>query len=192
MLDALGEWLGQPLYTALYGDAPLTRSGARHPSISPYGHYRAGDGGEVFLSVQSDRDWVALCERVLRRPELIRDPRFADNPLRRLHDDQLTPILEDSFADCGTDELMERLEEAGIANARLRSMAEFAEHPQHRARGRWREFDSPAGPLRGLLPPVTVHGRETPLRPVPDLGQHTEAVRAEFAGAEAADDRSDG
>ena len=69
MLDALGEWMGQPMYTALYGDAPLQRSGARHPSLSPYGHYCASDGGEVFLSVQSDRDWVALCERVLGRPD---------------------------------------------------------------------------------------------------------------------------
>src|SRR5712692_724899 len=90
MLDALGELLGQPTYTSLYGDEPLTRSGARHPSISPYGHYRAGDGGEVFLSVQSDRDWIALCERVLDQPDLVRDPRFADNPLRVQHDRELT------------------------------------------------------------------------------------------------------
>ncbi|WP_370144922.1 CaiB/BaiF CoA transferase family protein [Streptacidiphilus sp. EB129] len=180
MLDALGEWLGQPLYTALYGDAPLTRSGARHPSISPYGHYRAGDGGQVFLSVQSDRDWIALCEQVLARPDLVRDPRFADNPARFRNDAELNEILEASFAAYDSDELLRHLESAGIANARLRSMAEFADHPQHQARDRWREFDSPVGPLRGLLPPVTVHHREAPMRPVPALGEHSAAVRAEF------------
>ena len=180
MLDALGEWLGQPLYTSLYGDVPLTRSGARHPSISPYGHYRAGDGGQVFLSVQSDRDWVALCERVLGRPELVRDARFADNPVRFRNDAELTTILESVFAALSTEELMGRLEQAGIANAQLRSMAEFAEHPQLEARDRWREFDSPAGPLRGLLPPVTVAGREAAMGRVPALGEHTDAVRAEF------------
>ncbi|MFE1317288.1 CaiB/BaiF CoA transferase family protein [Kitasatospora phosalacinea] len=181
MLDALGEWLGQPLFHGLYGPAPLGRSGARHPSISPYGHYRAGDGGQVFLSVQSDRDWVALCERVLERPELVRDPRFADNPLRHRNDAELTAILEEHFAAHGSDELLERLDAAGIANARLRSVAEFADHPQLAARERWREFDTPSGPLRGLLPPVTVHGREALMGAVPALGAHTDAVRAEFS-----------
>jgi crotonobetainyl-CoA:carnitine CoA-transferase CaiB-like acyl-CoA transferase len=180
MLDALGEWLGQPMFTSLYGDAPLTRSGARHPSLSPYGHYQAGDGGQIFLSVQSDRDWTALCERVLDRPDLVRDPRFADNPLRVRHDRDLTRILEADFARSGTPELIDRLEQAGIANARLRSMAEFTDHPQHEARDRWREFDSPVGPLRGLLPPVTVRGRETAMGSVPALGAHSDAIRAEF------------
>ncbi|MGW3246293.1 CaiB/BaiF CoA transferase family protein [Streptomyces sp. NPDC001070] len=183
MLDALGEWLGQPLYHDLYGSAPLTRSGARHPSISPYGHYRAGDGGEVFISVQSDRDWVALCERVLERPELIRDPRFADNPLRHAHDEELTAILEERFAPLAADDVLERLDTAGIAGARLRSVAEFAAHPQLAARDRWREFGTPSGPLRGLLPPVTVRGREAPMGAVPALGEHTDAVRAEFSAA---------
>lgn len=183
MLDALGEWLGQPLFHGLYGSAPLTRSGARHPSISPYGHYRVGDGGEVFVSVQSDRDWVALCEKVLERPGLVRDPRFADNPLRHAHDDGLTAILEEHFAAFTADEVLERLDGAGIANARLRSVAEFAAHPQLEARDRWREFGTPSGPLRGLLPPVTVRGREALMGPVPALGEHTDAVRAEFRGA---------
>ena len=182
MLDALGEWLGQPMFTALYGDTPLTRSGARHPTLSPYGHYQAGDGGQVYLSVQSDRDWVALCDRVLQRPDLTRDPRFADNPRRVQHDNELTGILEADFAQSTTEELTTRLDEAGIANARLRSVAEFTEHPQHEARDRWRDFDSPSGPLRGLLPPVTVHGRETPMGPVPALGAHSDAIRAEFGG----------
>ncbi|MFD8078581.1 CaiB/BaiF CoA transferase family protein [Streptomyces sp. NPDC059718] len=183
MLDALGEWLGQPLFHGLYGSAPLTRSGARHPSISPYGHYRAGDGGEVFVSVQSDRDWVALCEKVLERPGLVRDPRFADNPLRHAHDDELTAILEEHFAAFTADEVLERLDGAGIANARLRSVAEFAAHPQLEARDRWRQFGTPSGPLRGLLPPVTVRGREALMGSVPALGEHTDAVRAEFSGA---------
>lgn len=182
MLDALGEWMGQPMYTALYGAAPLTRSGARHPSLAPYGHYRAGDGGQVFLSVQSDRDWIALCEQVLGRPELVRDPRFHDNPARVAHDAELTDILEADFARSGTAELVDRLDAGGIANARLRDMAEFADHPQHEARDRWRSFDSPVGALRGLLPPVTVHGREATMRAVPALGEHTDAIRAEFAG----------
>ncbi|MER0240453.1 CaiB/BaiF CoA-transferase family protein [Streptomyces sp. HSW2009] len=110
MLDALGEWMGQPLLQALYGAAPLPRSGARHPSIAPYGPYLAGDGHEVFLCVQSDRDWVELCERVLGRPDLVRAPRVADNPLRRQHDAQLTEVLHAAFAELTADELVTRLD----------------------------------------------------------------------------------
>ncbi|MET8010403.1 CaiB/BaiF CoA-transferase family protein [Streptomyces sp. NPDC005271] len=181
LLDALGEWMGHPYFAQAYGGSPLVRSGARHPSISPYGAYRCGDGAQVFLSVQSDREWVALCERVLVRPELIRDPRFADNPLRRIHDEELTAELEQCFTGHTAEGLVTLLDGAGIANARLRDIAEFAAHPQLDARGRWGEFDSPVGELRGLLPPVEVAGRRAPMRPVPGLGEHTEAVRAEFA-----------
>ncbi|WP_438828766.1 CaiB/BaiF CoA transferase family protein [Streptomyces klenkii] len=181
LFDALAEWMGQPYFAEAYGGAPLTRSGARHPSISPYGHYRCGDGGQVFLSVQNDREWTALCERVLRRPGLVRDPRFADNPLRRSHDDELTAVIEERFAPHTAGGVAALLDGAGIANARLRTVAEFTAHPQLAARDRWREFGSPAGPLRGLLPPVEVRGREAAMRAVPALGEHTDAVRAEFA-----------
>ncbi|MCD9141241.1 CaiB/BaiF CoA transferase family protein [Streptomyces albireticuli] len=181
LLDALAEWMGQPYFAQAYGGAPLTRSGARHPTISPYGHYACGDGARVFLSVQNDREWVALCERVLREPGLVRDARFADNPARRAHDDELTAVMEKHFARHTADGVVALLDGAGIANARLRSVGEFADHPQLRARDRWREFDSPVGPLRGLLPPVSVEGREAAMGAVPELGAHTDAVRAEFS-----------
>ena len=131
--------------------------------------------------MQNDREWITLCERVVGRPELIRDPRFADNPLRRTHDEELTAELERSFSDHTADGLAALLDGAGIANARLRDVAGLAGHPQLAARERWGEFGSPVGPLRGLLPPVEVAGRQAALRPVPALGEHTDAVRAEFS-----------
>ncbi|GHF29805.1 dehydratase [Streptomyces mashuensis] len=181
LFDALAEWMGHPYFAEAYGGEPLPRSGARHPSIAPYGPYRCGDGARVFLGVQSDREWVALCERVLRRPELVRDDRFADNPLRHAHDEELTAVLEGCFAGHTADGLCVLLDAVGIANARLRTVAEFSRHPQLVARGRHREFASPAGPLQGLLPPVEVAGREAAMGAVPALGEHTAAVRAEFA-----------
>ncbi|GAA0451630.1 CaiB/BaiF CoA-transferase family protein [Streptomyces sp. NPDC046215] len=180
LFDALAEWMGHPYFTQAYGGAPLNRSGARHPTISPYGHYACGDGTRVFLSVQNDREWVALCERVLRQPALLRDARFIDNPQRRAHDEELTAVMERAFSGHTADGLMALLDGAGIANARLRSVAEFADHPQLVARDRWRDFASPAGPLRGLLPPVEVAGREAAMGAVPALGEHTAALRAEF------------
>ncbi len=89
-------------------------------------------------------------------------------------------MLHAAFADLTADQLLARLDAAGIANARLRGVPEFAEHPQLAARDRWRAFHTAAGPLRGLLPPVTVPGREARMGAVPALGAHTEAIRAEF------------
>ena len=161
MLDALGEWMSQPYYYGVYGGQPPRRTGARHASISPYGPYAAGDG-QVFLGLQNEREWALLCREVLRRPELIDDPRFATNTDRIANDDQLTPIIEAALQDKPADQVERWLDEAGIANARLRTPAEFAEHPQLAARDRWREVGSPGGPVRALLPPVTVPGRSRP------------------------------
>jgi itaconate CoA-transferase len=179
MLDALGEWMTQPVYYSVYGGSPIRRSGARHASIAPYGPY-AAPGGQVFIGLQNDREWAVLCQRILHRPELIADARFRTNPDRLANDDELTVIIEDALKDVPADRLTELLDEAGIASARLRTPQEFADHPQLRARDRWREVDTPGGPVRALLPPVTVPGREAAMKPVPALGQHTAAILAEL------------
>jgi crotonobetainyl-CoA:carnitine CoA-transferase CaiB-like acyl-CoA transferase len=180
MLDALGEWTSQPYLYAFYGGTPPPRTGARHASISPYGPYRAGDGGQVFMGVQNEREWAVLCTDVLRRPDLVHDPCFAGNSRRVEHDAELRVLIEDALHDQAADQVAARLDEVGIANARLRTMHEFAEHPQLAARDRWREVPSPAGPVRSLLPPVSVAGREAAMGAIPAVGQHTDAVRAEF------------
>jgi crotonobetainyl-CoA:carnitine CoA-transferase CaiB-like acyl-CoA transferase len=179
LLDALGEWMSQPYLYTVYGGREPRRTGARHASISPYGPY-AARGGEVFIGLQNEREWAVLCERVLGRPDLTADERFATNPDRVEHDDELTAIIEGVLASMTPDEVVARLDAAGIASARLRTPAEFAAHPQLAARDRWREADTPGGPVRTLLPPVTVPGREAAMGAVPALGQHTEAVLAEF------------
>jgi itaconate CoA-transferase len=134
----------------------------------------------VFLGLQNDREWIVLCERILHRPDLISDDRFRTNPDRVAHDDQLTAIIEDALKTVPADRLTELLDEAGIANARLRTPQEFAAHPQLEARDRWREVDTPGGPVRALLPPVSAPGREAAMGPVPALGQHTAAILAEL------------
>lgn len=180
MLDALGEWVGFPYFYDSYGGTPPPRNGAKHAAISPYGPYTAGDGAVVFIGVQNEREWAALCEHVLRQPELAADPRFARNSFRVEHDAELTGIIEHALAGFAAGDVVERLDEAGIANARMRTMAEFAEHPQLAARGRWGEVGSPAGPLRTLLPPIDVPGRAPRFDPVPDVGDHSAAIRAEL------------
>jgi itaconate CoA-transferase len=183
MLDALGEWMTQPCYYHVYGANPVRRTGARHASISPYGPYAAADG-QVFIGLQNDREWVVLCDRVLDRPELAQDPRFRTNPDRLAHDAELTTIIEGALARMNADEVIALLDDAGIASARMRSPAEFADHPQLAARDRWREVGSPGGPVRALLPPVTSPGREASMGAIPAPGQHTRAILAELGLAD--------
>jgi itaconate CoA-transferase len=181
MLDALGEWTSQPYFYARYGGTPPSRTGARHASISPYGPYRAGDGAQVFIGVQNEREWAVLCADVLGRPDLAQDARFIRNSSRVDNDAELRVMLEEALSGLSSREIIERLDEVGIANARMRTMHEFAEHPQFEARDRWREVESPVGPVRSLLPPVTVKGRDAAMGAIPAVGQHSDAIRAEFA-----------
>ena len=185
MLDALGEWMSQPYLFSVYGGQPPRRTGARHASISPYGPYAAGDG-QVFLGLQNEREWAVLCREILGQPELIDDARFATNTGRVTNDHELTPIIEAALQELTAAEVEARLDAAGIANARLRTPAEFAAHPQLAARHRWRDVTTPAGQVRALLPPVTVAGREPAMGSVPAVGQHTAAILAEL-GLERAD-----
>jgi itaconate CoA-transferase len=180
MLEALGEWMSQPFNYFVYGGHPPQRTGARHASISPYGPYSVAGGGQVFIGIQNEREWAVLCQRILGRPELIADERFATNPDRVEHHEELTVIIEAALPGVPAEQLIGLLDEAGIANAQLRTPQEFAEHPQLAARDRWREVETPGGVVRALLPPVTVPGREPLMGPVPALGQHNDSIRAEL------------
>lgn len=180
LLDSLAEWMGYPYYYAAYGGSAPERTGARHASIAPYGPFRTGDGAQVFLAVQNEGEWMRLCEVVLDKPALATDPRFATNPARVRDSAALTSEIEQVFGTLTAEDVMDRLEKARIANARMRTLAEFAEHPQLRDRDRWREVDSPVGPLRTLTSPITVAGRSPRMDAVPDVGEHTEAVLAEI------------
>jgi crotonobetainyl-CoA:carnitine CoA-transferase CaiB-like acyl-CoA transferase len=186
LLDALGEWMSQPAYFSRYGDQAPRRTGARHPSISPYGPFKVADGS-VFFGIQNEREWLIFCRDILRQPGLATDPRFASNPERVSHHAELTTIIEVSFARLGAEQVIELLDQAGIASARLRTPGEFARHPQLRARRRLRRVRTPGGDIDAFLPPVDTAGQEPVMGPVPALGEHTEAVRAEFGAASRTD-----
>jgi itaconate CoA-transferase len=187
LLDALGELMMQPAYFSRNGAEPPRRTGARHPSISPYGPFKVCDGS-VFFGIQNEREWHILCRDVLQRGDLAADPRFASNPDRVTHNDELTAIIEESFRTLSADQVSDALEAAGIANARLRAPADLASHPQLRARDRWRTVGTPGGEIEALLPPVEVAGTDPVMGPVPALGEHTAAVRAEFGQPESGKD----
>jgi crotonobetainyl-CoA:carnitine CoA-transferase CaiB-like acyl-CoA transferase len=181
MLEALGEWMGFPMYYSIDGAEPPPRSGASHATIYPYGPFATGDGKTVMLGLQNEREWQAFCRQVLGRPALADDPRFASNSARNARRDELQALILQAFATLTAEQLMRRLDDAQIANAQVNTLQQFWRHPQLAARERWREIGSPVGPLPALLPPGQWDDGEGPrMGPVPTLGEHTDALLAEL------------
>ncbi len=179
MLEALGEWMGFPQYYALGGSSPK-RQGASHASIAPYGPFDTGDGGTVILSVQNDQEWQRFCEIVLKQPSLVTDKRFSGNTQRVTQRTALRNIIEAVLGDLTRDEVVSRLDQAAIANAEMRSVESFIDHPQISARRRWREVATSEGMLPTLLPPANISGVEPVIDPIPALGEHTKLILAEL------------
>ncbi|MDQ6603480.1 MAG: CoA transferase, partial [Chloroflexota bacterium] len=176
LFDGLAEWMGYPAYFTKYGGNPPARTGASHATIAPYGPFATGDGGTVFLGIQNEREWANFCAAVLQRPEIATDLRFASGTARVAHRDELYAEIVAVFVTLTAVQIVERLEAAGIANARLNSVQEFLDHPQLATRDRWREVASPVGALQMLKPPVIMADVEPRMDPIPAVGAHTEAI----------------
>ena len=180
MLESLAEWMGYPMYYAFEGAPPPPRAGASHASIYPYGPFEAGDGGTVMLGLQNEREWSAFCETVLNDAALATDPRFASNARRNEHRAELQALVLAVFRNLSTAQVLERLDAARIANARVNDMAGLWAHPQLRSRARWTSVGSPAGPIPALLPPGNSNAFDHRMDPVPAVGQHTDAILREL------------
>ncbi len=183
MLESLVEWMSYPLYYAFAGAPPPPRSGASHATIYPYGPFLAGDGKTVMLGLQNEREWTVFCDKVLRQPELAADARYSSNSRRSAARDELRRVIGDVFAQLTAAEVVERLDEAQIANARVNDMHDVWDHAQLRARQRWRDVETPAGTIPALLPPGFSQADDDAsprMERVPALGEHTDAILAEL------------
>ncbi|GHC90790.1 CoA transferase [Pseudorhodoferax aquiterrae] len=179
MLESLAEWMGFPMYYAFEGATPPPRNAASHATIYPYGPFQAGDGGTVMLGLQNEREWKVFCEVVLREAALATDPRFASNAQRNANRAALAARIGETFSTLSADQVLARLDEAQIANARMNDMAGLWAHPQLAARGRWQTIGSPAGQLPALLPPGRSNRWQARMDAVPAVGEHTEALLRE-------------
>ena len=180
MLECMAEWMGYPLYYTLDGAPPPPRAGASHATIFPYGPFATGDGKSVMLGLQNEREWQVFCQTVLLQPELAADARFVTNGLRASQRAELQSIIEAAFAKLTATQVVERLEQAQIANAQVNALADVWAHPQLQARERWIEVNSPSGLLPALLPPGASDVSHVRMDAVPELGQHTQAILAEL------------
>lgn len=184
MLEAMVEWMGYPMYYAFDGATPPARNGGSHATIYPYGPFPAGDGDVILLGLQNEREWAAFCDHVLENGPLGTDPRFTGNAKRSQNKAELREIILDCFAGLSGAQVITRLDKAGIANARMNDMAGVWDHPQLRARNRWVDVDSPAGPLPALLPPGRSTAFTPRMDPVPDIGEHSRAILTELGLSE--------
>ena len=180
MFDSLAEWMGYPLYNTMYSGRDFPRLGLAHPSVVPYDSYPTADGDEVLIGVQNDRQWQKLAADVMGRPEMGEDERYATNIARTERRTEVDDAVRAATSTLTAADLVERLEKAGIPNARLNTVQQLAEHPQLAERDRWRTVDSPAGPVDVMLPPMIFRDGEPRMDGVPDLGRNTDAVLAEL------------
>ncbi|VTU35684.1 Formyl-coenzyme A transferase [Variovorax sp. PBS-H4] len=185
MLEAMGEWMSFPMYYAYEGQAAPSRNGASHATIYPYGPFTAGDGQTVMLGLQNEREWKSFCEKVLQQPQLVADPRFDTNANRSRNRAELRELIEQAFGALSAQQVIARLEEAQIANARVNEVGALWEHPQLQARGRFRTVGSPAGALKAMLPPGVHSSFDYCMGAVPDVGEHSGAILRELGRSEA-------
>ncbi len=184
MLESLGEWMSYPLYYAYDGASPPPRNGASHATIYPYGPFKAGDGGTVMLGLQNEREWVLFCEIVLDNPSLGKDERFDKNFKRNERRAELLTIIDDCFSKLTTEQVIAKLDQAQIANARLNDMQGLWSHEQLKARNRWIDVGSPAGPIPAMLPPGLNDSYQYRMDPIPAVGQHTDSILTEIGIAQ--------
>ncbi len=185
MFESLAEWMGFPAYFTAYGGSPPPRSGAYHATIVPYGPFAAGDGKTVFLSIQNEREFARFCAEVLGEAALAQDARFSSSPARMQNREAMHAEIERVFGGLSAAQVVERLQAAGIANARLNTMQEFWDHPQLAARDRWREVGTSAGAVRAAKPPFNLSDFEPRMDDVPALGAHGRVILAELGYGEA-------
>jgi itaconate CoA-transferase len=180
LFDALSEWVLPAAYYAVYGGSAPPRSGAEHASIAPYGPYFTGDGQQINIGIQNEREWRQFCTWVLLNKEIAADSRFDSNSRRSENRKALRTVISEIFRTLTLDEIVGRLEHAGIAHSRTNSVQDILAHPQHTARGRTRNVASPVGPLQALAPPILLDGVKPRMDAIPALGQDTDAILTEL------------
>ncbi len=177
LFHALADWMNVPYLQYVYGGKEAPRSGLSHPTIAPYGVYAGKDARPIMLAVQNEREWARFCAKILGQAELAQDARFHTNSQRVANRADLNGLIAMAFADLDREGIVAKLEAAEIAYGRISSIGDLSVHPQNR----YVEIETPAGPVRMLGSGILCDGAMGTLGPIPSLGQHTDAVLAEFA-----------
>ncbi len=140
------------------------------------------------LGLQNEREWATFCEKVLGQARLATDVRYDTNSKRNERREEIAALIDKVLSTLTAEQVVAKLDAAGIANARINNPEEVWQHPQLKARERWRDIGSPVGEIPALLPPATLSGAEARMDPIPEIGEHTESILTElgFSGKEIA------
>ncbi len=176
LFDSIADWMTVPLLHHDYGGKAPDRVGLNHPSIAPYGAYQLGDGSDVVIAIQNEREWVVFCAEVLGNAKIATDPRFRSNTARVANRPALDAAIDEVFRHLTKNDAIVRLGNARIAFGSLNSVADLSHHRQLRRL----DVETETGPVSGVAPPVRWHGELFEPRPVPALDQHGAALRKEF------------
>jgi len=176
LFDGMADWMNVPLLHHLHGAGAPKRSGLSHGMIAPYGAYPVGDGGRIVIAIQNEREWGRFCRQILGDAALAEDSRFRGNGPRIANRGEMDALITAAFAAHGVETLGALLLAAGIAFGRLNEVADLANHPQLRRVS----VATASGPVELVAPPARFAGDSGALGPVPALGEHGDAIRAEF------------
>ncbi|WTX00334.1 CoA transferase [Streptomycetaceae bacterium NBC_01309] len=180
MFDTMAEMMGYALTYTRHSGVDQVPIGMGSPAVAPYGAYRTADGHTVVLGTTNDREWQRLARELIARPDLADDARFAGNADRVLAREVLDEAIAAWCARHSLADVQSRADAAGIGNSRYNTPSDVIAHPHLAARDRWREIDTPGGPVPALLPPPVIAGYEQPMGAIPALGEQTDAVLAEL------------
>jgi crotonobetainyl-CoA:carnitine CoA-transferase CaiB-like acyl-CoA transferase len=161
------------------GELPK-RQGSGAAMIVPYRGYASKDGF-IVIAAGNDKLFASLA-RVLGHPEWIDDPRFRANPDRVRNQDVLYRWIEDLIPTRSNKEWATILDEAGVPNAPMQTIAEVLDHPQTKALGMLQQ--SPQGDITLLGLPISFDGaRPAFRRSPPALGAHTKEILGDHAAS---------
>lgn len=177
LFDGMADWMNVPLlYFEGTGKAP-ERMGLAHPSICPYGAFPTSDGALVLISIQNEREWLEFCAKFLDEPDLPKKPGFETNVIRVANRPAVDAHVGATFATLTRDEAAAKLRAANTAFGFVNDVAAFSHHPALRRV----TVQTPGGPVAIAAPPVLLSDGLRELGPVPGIGDHSDAIRAEFA-----------
>jgi itaconate CoA-transferase len=171
MFDVMADWLTVPLLHEEGGRSPK-RAGLAHPSIAPYGVFVTREGGQILISIQSDREWAKFCAEVLVNPALVQDARFVSNVARVRNRAETDRAVAEAFARFERLDAIAALNRADVAFAELNDMAALSRHPRLRRI----TVEAPSGPVSFPAPGPIVAGETRLYGPVPALGQVADAA----------------
>jgi crotonobetainyl-CoA:carnitine CoA-transferase CaiB-like acyl-CoA transferase len=179
MFDTMAELMSYSLTWTRYTGIDQEPVGMGSPAVAPYGAYPTADRQTVVIGTTNDREWQRLAADLIGRTDLAADERYRHNADRVAHRDVLDLVLGDWCAQHDLADIQAAADAAGIGNARYNLPSDVLAHPHLAERDRWRQVDSPVGPITALLPPI-INGHQPPMGAVPALGAHTESVLAEL------------